>query len=236
VRRRAPSKNARSVEPRRAVDAARARVRLDVDERRSQLVELGLAEFGRHPYDAVSIEHIAQQAGISKGLLYHYFPTKRAFYVACVRLASGKLLARLALPPETPPFERLNEQVDRYLQFVSEHSGAFATLMRNHAGADRDVAAAVEDTRKKALAYLTSGLGDVLPEATTSPLLQVAFHGWIGLVEGASIAWVESCVGGKEHAASAAEVRDLLVRALLSVARSALRSQIEPRPDAKKQK
>src|SRR5262249_47381912 len=65
----------------------RSRVRLDVDARRAQLVDLGLTEFGTRTYDEVSIDRIAQMAGISKGLLYHYFPTKRAFYVACVREA-----------------------------------------------------------------------------------------------------------------------------------------------------
>jgi AcrR family transcriptional regulator len=54
------------------------RTRLDVDERRTQLVELGLEHFGERAYDDVSIDAIAEAAGISKGLLYHYFPTKRA--------------------------------------------------------------------------------------------------------------------------------------------------------------
>src|SRR5690242_4164925 len=93
TRRRTSTKSA----PRRGRDAdeARARVRLDVDERRAQLVALGLAEFGTRTYDDVSIDLIAQAAGISKGLLYHYFPTKRAFYVACVREAAARLLARM---------------------------------------------------------------------------------------------------------------------------------------------
>jgi AcrR family transcriptional regulator len=235
-RRRAPSKSVPPVTARRAVDETRTRVRLGVDERRAQLVELGLAEFVHRPYDEISIEHIAHSAGISKGLLYHYFPTKRAFYVACVRLASANLLARLKVPLETPPFERLNVQVDRYLEFVTQHSGAFATLMRNHAGADPEVAAAIDETRKQVLAYLTNGLGDVLPEATASPLVQIALHGWIGLVEGASLAWVESRVAGKANTPNAVEVRDLLVRALVSVARSALRAQLEPRAETKTSK
>ena len=74
------------------------RARLDVDERRRQLVELGLDLFGSRSYDEVSIDELAAAAGISKGLLYHYFPTKRDFYVATVREAAAQLVARTSMP------------------------------------------------------------------------------------------------------------------------------------------
>ena len=68
------------------------RARLDVDARRRQLLALGTALFGSRPYDEVSIDEVARTAGISKGLLYHYFPTKRDFYVATVREAAAELV------------------------------------------------------------------------------------------------------------------------------------------------
>ena len=61
-----------------------ARTRLQVDIRRQQLLELGLELFAHQTYDGLSIDEIAKRAGVSKGLLYHYFPSKRAFYVAAV--------------------------------------------------------------------------------------------------------------------------------------------------------
>ncbi len=61
------------------------RARLDVEERRKQLVALGNELFSKRTYDEVSIDELARAAGISKGLLYHYFPTKRDFYIATVR-------------------------------------------------------------------------------------------------------------------------------------------------------
>ena len=57
------------------------RIRLDNDARRAQLLELGQKAFAERTYDEVSIDDIARAAGISKGLLYHYFPTKRDLYV-----------------------------------------------------------------------------------------------------------------------------------------------------------
>src|SRR5579871_2953848 len=65
-----------------------ARVRLDVDERRAQLLELGLKIFGSQEYESIAIDDIAERAGMSKGLLYHYFSSKRGFYVAVVRHAA----------------------------------------------------------------------------------------------------------------------------------------------------
>jgi AcrR family transcriptional regulator len=209
-------------------DGGRARVRLDVDERRTQLVELGLTEFGTRTYDEVSIDLIAQTAGISKGLLYHYFPTKRAFYLACVREAAARLLARIDLPTDLPPLDRLEVGLDRYLEYVRGHGAAFATLMRSGAFADRELAAVVDETRATLLGRLTSGMADIFPAPGTlsSPLLQIALQGWVGLAEAASIAWVESCVEaakGAKPAPTAAEVRDLLAQALATIVQSAIR-------------
>ncbi len=126
-----------SRQPRRRSEdkAGRRRVRLDVDERRAQLVELGLSEFAALAYDAVSIDLIAERAGISKGLLYHYFPTKRAFYVACIREAASRLLARvkeantslLASTTAPTPLDELRAGLEAYLAYVRGHGPAFAT-------------------------------------------------------------------------------------------------------------
>src|SRR5580765_6635428 len=93
-RRRAkrPAKVAKT--KRRAPPAAAPRARLEVDERRAQLVALGVELFAARSYDEVSIDELARAAGISKGLLYHYFPTKRDFYVATVEEGATQLLAR----------------------------------------------------------------------------------------------------------------------------------------------
>src|SRR5688572_23691931 len=76
--------------------SARERARLQVDERRAQLLALGLQLFTDHTYDELSIDDIAGAAGISKGLLYHYFPSKRDYYVEVVRMAAGHLVERTA--------------------------------------------------------------------------------------------------------------------------------------------
>jgi AcrR family transcriptional regulator len=216
----APSKRRSAPKPTRET---RTRVRLDVDERRTQLLELGLAEFGTRTYDEVSIDRIAQAAGISKGLLYHYFPTKRAFYRACVRQAADRLLARMTPPEDMPPLERLRGGLDSYLEYVRAHGAAFATLMRSGAFADRELGVVIAETRATLLERLTSGLAGFAPtDGEPSPLLRLALEGFIGLAEAMSIAWVEACVKAEANPQSPPppskeEVRDLLARSLVAL-------------------
>src|SRR5688500_9801794 len=80
--------------------------RLDVASRRAQLLARGLTLFSSRAYDEVSMDDVARAVGISKGLLYHYFPTKRDFYVAVLKESATDLLARTD-EPDVPPVERL---------------------------------------------------------------------------------------------------------------------------------
>lgn len=167
-------------------DDGRERARLQVDERRAQLVELGLRLFSERSYDELSVDDIARAAGISKGLLYHYFPSKRDYYVETVRAAAQLLLDR-ADPSEQAEPEALLAGLDAYLAFVEEHASAFIALMRSGVGQDAEVAGVVESTRARFAARIAARLGLDSP----GPLLRIALRGWIGACEGASLDWLE---------------------------------------------
>ncbi len=87
--------------------AGPAYTRLDVDERRRRLLELGADLFTQHAYDELSMAKIAKAAGISKALLYHYFPSKEAYFVATLEEKAAELAARTEPDPSLPPFEQL---------------------------------------------------------------------------------------------------------------------------------
>src|SRR2546430_17357304 len=112
------------------------RVRLDLDERREQLMRIGLELFSTNSYDAVSIDEIAARAGISKGLLYHYFPSKREFYVAGVRAAAQQLRDVIEPDPELPPAQRLRLPLEAYLDYVEPHPEGYMSPMRAGTGPD----------------------------------------------------------------------------------------------------
>ena len=180
--------------------------RLLVDERRQQLLQLGLEAFSERPYDQVSIDDVARAAGISKGLLYHYFPTKKDFYVATVREGARRMLEIVVDPgPLMPPTERLARGLDAYLGYVDQHGTAYAALLRSGVGADPEAARVVDDTREEFLRRLIAGVTLVEPP----PLLRATLRGWIGFVEAASLDWVE------RRDVARGELRNLLLEVLV---------------------
>lgn len=166
--------------------AAPSRQRLQIDARRTQLLALGTKLFSERPYDDVSIDDIAAAAGISKGLLYHYFGSKRELYVATVREASTQLRARVEPDTSLPPAERARMGIEGYLGFVEEHALSFAALMRSGVGTDPEVASVVEETRDAIVARMMETMG-VAPDRR---VFRFVLRGWIGLVEAASLEWL----------------------------------------------
>jgi AcrR family transcriptional regulator len=178
------------------------------DGRREQLVAVGMRLFSVRPYDAISIDEIAHEAGIAKGLLYYYFPSKRDFYVAVVRSAADEMSAVVEPDDSVPPLDRLVHSVNAYLDYVESHARGYATLLRGGIGSDDEVRKIIDGTREQVLERALSSL----PLAgKPSPALRVAVRGWIGFVEGASLDWLEHRDLTRE------QLRDLLVHAFVTM-------------------
>lgn len=195
-----------------------SRSRLSLDERRNQLLTLGISLFSGRSYDDVSIDEIAAAAGISKGLLYHYFPSKRDFYVETVRTAAERMQSEVQPDADLPPLERLRVGLGRYLDFVERHAEAYATLLRSGIGSDAEVLAIVEGTRNRIVDRLLEGLG--LPEPR--PVYRTALRGWIGMVEGASLDWLD------HRDVSRSELVEILAAALQAAIEAAARTLLPP--------
>lgn len=190
---------------------ARRRVRLENDERRAQLLGLARKAFSDRAYDDVSIDDIAKTAKISKGLLYHYFPTKRDLYVAGLREIADELVEKVtSLPSDVLPLERLNNALDAYLEHISQHSRAYVALMRGGIGSDPEVAEVIEGVRQRLLAHYLEQI-PLPPPLAANAHLQVALRGWIGFCEGATIDW---CANPR---LARVELRELLAKILLTV-------------------
>jgi AcrR family transcriptional regulator len=185
--------------------ATARRARLTTDARREQLVALGGEMFSERPFDDVSIDDIAAAAGISKGLLYHYFPSKRDFYVAVVRQAADEMQVVTETDPDLAPLARLAAGLDNYLEYVETHARGYATVLRAGIGSDPEVAAIVEDVR----AAMAGRILDDLPiTGAVPPGVRIAVRGWVGFAEAASLEWLE------RREVTRDELRDLLIKAL----------------------
>jgi AcrR family transcriptional regulator len=164
-----------------------AYTRLDVDERRRRLLALGAELFERHSYDELSMAKIAKAAGISKALLYHYFPSKQAYFAATLEQAAAELAEATEPDPSLPPVEQLMHSVDAYLAWVEEHAQAYGKLMHS-VGAVPQVREIVERIRRTTADRIVAGLaGDAEP----APALRTAVRGWLWFMDGALEDWLE---------------------------------------------
>ncbi len=196
---------------RRPVRGRPRRVRLDNDQRRAQLLGLAKSAFSDRAYDDVSIDDIAREAKISKGLLYHYFPTKRDLYVAGLReIANDLVQAVTSIAADLAPIERARAGLDAYLDHITRHVRAFVSLMRGGIGSDPEVADVVESVRGQ---MFDTFLKDqpFAPLLKGNPRFETAIRGWIGFVEGATIDW---CVDPK---LTRTELRELMVEILFEI-------------------
>jgi AcrR family transcriptional regulator len=164
-----------------------AYTRLDVDERRRRLLELGTDLFTRFAYDELSMARIAKEAGISKALLYHYFPSKEAYFVATLETAVAELEARTRPDPSLEPLEQLSGSLDAYLGWVEEYTESYAKMIRS-AGVVPEVRAMLERVRGETARRIVDGVRGDRP---AKPLLRTAVNGWLWFMDGAILDWVE---------------------------------------------
>jgi AcrR family transcriptional regulator len=163
-----------------------AYTRLDVDERRRRLLDLGGELFARHGYEELSMARIAREAGISKALLYHYFPSKQAYFSATLEQAAEELAEVTAPDPERPPVEQLSASLDAYLAWVERHMGAYDKLIRS-VGAVPEVRELVERVRAETADRILAGIA---PGREPEPMLRAAVRGWLWFIDGAVLDWI----------------------------------------------
>jgi len=178
--------------------------RMDVDERRAQLLERGAELFTSHSYEELSMSKIASEVGISKSLLYHYFPSKQAFFEATLGAWAEELQKRTAPDPDLPPVEQLQSSLDAFLGMVEENAVAYRNLMQSATGvaAIRDL---VEEVRRATAERILDGL---YPDGPP-PKARIAVSGWLWFMDGACLNWIEHRDVERE------QLRDLLLGVLM---------------------
>lgn len=184
------------------------------DARRAQLIELGLEMLGTRTLDEVSVEDIAAQAGISRGLLFHYFTSKQDFHLAVAEAAAAEMLRRSEPDLELAPLDALRSALDGYIGYVEDHPDGYTSLIRGAAGADPDMRAVFDRTREalaRRVLDILASLGADLP-----PAAELSVHGWVGFAESCVVRWLATGQPGRD------EVLDMLTNSLPAVVLSAV--------------
>jgi AcrR family transcriptional regulator len=183
-----------------------AYTRLGVDERRRQLLDRATDLFATHGYDELSMAKLAREAGISKPLLYHYFPSKRDLFEAALAQAAEQHLARIDAIGGGTPAEQLDASLRAFLGWVEANARAYEKLMRSAGVPEvREVIDRVrEETAQRILAGLRAG------GAPSTAKMRTAVRAWLWYMDGVCLDWV------REGDLSRDDVHGLLVGTLLA--------------------
>src|SRR6478672_4432363 len=170
------------------------RIRLSPDQRRSQLLDLGVRLLATRSLDELSIDLLAEEAGISRGLLYHYFGNKHAFHEAVVRRAADDLIAQTAPLVDGEPLERLLISVTAYLDYVEANYEGYLSLVKGAAGGNDTLRQIYEEARSALTdrIFREDAQGDIIPDTALSRLV---VRGWAAMTEELVITWVQDPAG-----------------------------------------
>lgn len=172
------------------------RVRLTPEARRAQLIELGVEMLATRTLDELSVEEIAQQAGISRGLLFHYFSSKQEFHTEVVRAAAAELLRRTEPDMSLPPVEALRGALGAFVDYVVENPDNYKSLVRGAASGDAEVRAIYGDTRSTLAQRIIRVVA--LMGLELGPRAELAVHGWVAFTEECVVRWIDHRICDRE--------------------------------------
>lgn len=165
-----------------------AYTRLQVDERRAQLIDAGAKLFAEHAYEEISMREVAQAAGVSKPLLYHYFPSKIELFKAAVAERATELGQLIEPSGQGTPVEQLNQVLDAYLAWIEDNAQTWSKLMQS--------AATLPEARELVEGFREHTMDLVLSELAGGrrprPALRTAIKGWLGYMDAAILDWTEA--------------------------------------------
>ncbi len=158
------------------------RVRLTRDDRRRQLVGIGLAKLVETPIQDLSIDEVAAEAGISRGLLFHYFPTKRDYYLACIEAAGRRILRNTAPDPALAPDEQVAMMVRLLVQQIDRRRDFYLSLLHGTGAADVSLVEVYD-------AIWDEATDRVLSALELAPGCRPVVHAWWAYVEDRVLTW-----------------------------------------------
>jgi len=194
------------------------RTRLDPVARRAQLIALGVEMLATRTLDALSVEDIARKAGISRGLLFHYFSSKQEFHTEVARAAAAELLQRTEPDVALPPVEALRGAIGAFIDYVEENPDNYKSLVRGAASGDAQMRAIFDQTRATLAGRVVEVVGQLGFEL--GPRAELAVHGWVAFAEECTIRWIDTASTDR------AALEDLLTKALPAVVLASTDEQI----------
>ena len=166
------------------------RTRLSAEQRRAQLLDLGVSLLADRSLDELTIDVLAEEAGISRGLLYHYFGDKLAFREAVVRRAVEDLVAQTAPPATGDPLARLLASLTAYVDYVEANREGYRSIVRAAASGNEELRGLYEQARAALTdrIFTEDAQGDLIGD---TPATRLMVRGWAALTEELVLAWLD---------------------------------------------
>jgi AcrR family transcriptional regulator len=158
------------------------RRRLSAEDRRRQLIGIGLAKIVETPIQDLSMDDVAAEAGISRGLLFHYFPTKTDFYLACIAAAGRRILRNTAPDPGLPGEEQVEMTTRLMVEQIERRRDFYLALVHGHGVADPRVSEVMDSVREGSTERVMAALG--VPESRR-PVVRA----WWAYTEDRALTW-----------------------------------------------
>ncbi|MGC0362272.1 AcrR family transcriptional regulator [Rhodococcus sp. 27YEA15] len=155
------------------------RVRLGPEQRRAQLLDIGARLFTERAFEDVWIEEVAEIAGVSRGLMYHYFPNKRDFFAAIVERESHRLLHTTEPDESLPVREQIAAGLAAYIEYIAKNSRGVRAINVGALSADPAIRAIVDNELDAQQRRILDGLG---LQGESRIVGAVAVRGWIAFV------------------------------------------------------
>ena len=163
--------------------------RLDPAQRREQILDAASVLFAERAYDEVSIEDIAGAAGVTRGLVHHYFGGRNDVYIALLERLGAQREEQLPPPVGRSARARVADTVSRWLDWTKQNRTVWlATIAHGEDIADPEVRQVVADLVRRAVALLTTFHADIAKDTTR---LRYALECWTALNRTATRRWLQ---------------------------------------------
>ncbi|WP_211308407.1 TetR/AcrR family transcriptional regulator [Calidifontibacter indicus] len=167
--------------------------RLEADARREEILGCAVRLFGERPYSQVSTIELADAAGVTRGLIHHYFGTKRDLYLEVVRaMVLVPNIDDADVPQDRPVRERVEHSVDWFLDTVARHGRTYIAVtgpegIAGDSEVERILATADDIAARKILQMV--GLGT---DSTEHSPERAALRAYCLMAKGAVREWLRS--------------------------------------------
>lgn len=138
------------------------------------------------PLEDVTVDRVAEEASVSRGLVFHYYPTVRDLHLAAITEICDQVVVQVSEAVlSAPADERLEAGLQSFAEFVLRQPKTFGTVL-GFAATDAEFATVFDQVRATFVELIVAESGREL-----TPLLETMLWGWEAMVERCLVRWAD---------------------------------------------